>query len=326
MLISRPFSLGAIVAAAALMLTSCAGSSSQSSADGEAELTSIAVGMTPIANAAPVYLAIQEGFFEDEGLKVTPTTIQAAAAAIPSLINDELQFALVSAVPTITAASKGLPVRVVAANDHYNPDATATDAAALVASAGSGITDMADLGGATVAVVGLKSAPELATRVALEKVGVDPSTVDFVEISYPDMVPALQSDRVDAAVVVDPFLSQVKEAGLSVIGQPFLDGLAGEVGTTWIAADAFVSQNADTAAGFVRAIEKAVAYAAENPDAVREIMGTYTETDPEVLAKSLLPVFDSSISSGDLQYYADTMLDQGFIAESYDASELLWQR
>lgn len=322
---SRMFRLGALTVAAALTLTACA-SGEGDPASGDTELASVAVGMTPIANAAPVYLAIQEGFFEEEGLEVTPTTIQAAAAAIPSLINDELQFALVSAVPTITAASKGLPVRVVTANDHYNPDAAATDAAALVASAGSGITEMSDLAGATVAVVGLKSAPELATRVALEGAGVDPSSVEFVEISYPDMVPALQSDRVDAAVVVDPFLSQVKEAGLSVVGQPFLDGLAGEVGTTWIASDSFVSQNPEEAAAFVRAIGKAIKYAADNPDAVREIMGTYTETSPEVLAETLLPVFDSAIASEDLQYYADIMVAQGFIAESYDASELLWQQ
>ncbi|WP_188754238.1 ABC transporter substrate-binding protein [Microbacterium album] len=314
--------IAACVAIGAAVLTGC-GSSADASGS-PAETVAVSVGVTPIANAATVYLAEELGYFADENLDVTPTIIQAAAAAIPSLQNDELQFALVSAVPTITAASKGLPIRVVASNDRYNPDPEAVDGAALVASATSGVTSPSELAGATIAVVGLKSAPELALRLALRGAGVDPESVEVVEIPYPDMVSALTSDRVDAAIVADPFLSQAKAAGLPVVSQPFLDALHGEAGTTWVASERFLQAHPDAGQAFVRAITKAVAYAAANPDAVRDIMGSYTEISPEARAAAVLPYFDSTIDGEDLQFFADALVTEEFIDSAYDASGLLW--
>lgn len=318
--------LTAIASIAAL--SGCAGGASTgtgSEVSSVGETAQLTVGVTPIANAASLYLAIDQGFFEEESLAVSPTLIQTASAAIPSLLNNELQFALVSPVPTVTAASKGLPTRVVLANDHYGEGGDYVDAAALVASAGSGITDVAGLEGKTLAVVGLKSAPELAMRLTLEAEGVDPDSVDFVEIAYPDMVSALQSDRVDAAVVVDPFLSQAKAAGLTLLSQPFIDGLGGEIGTTWIASETYLSQNADVGERFRTAMTKAIDYAAENPDEVRRIMGTFTEMSEQALANALLPVYDSSVTPENLQHFSDAMYEQGFIESKFDAVNVLWQ-
>lgn len=320
----------AVLAAAsvsALVLAGCASGAAPAASDeaAEVEVASITVGVTPIANAATVYLASDQGFFEEESLEVTPSIIQAAAAAIPSLLNDELQFALISAVPTITAASKGLPLEIALANDRYGEGDDYVDGAALVASAGGGVTDLSDLEGKTVAVVGLKSAPELATRLALEDNGVDADAVDFVEIAYPDMVSALQSNRVAAAVVVDPFLGQAKAAGLTVLSQPFVDGLGGEVGTTWVTSTKFVTEQGDVAERFQRAMTKAIEYAAANPDEVRRIMGTYTELSEQALANAVLPVYDATITDEDLQFFADVMYEEGFIGAAFDTNGLLWQ-
>lgn len=320
----RRVALLAALAASALAFAGCSADAPPAPGDDSAP-AELALGVTPIANAATVYLGIEQGFFEDENLEITPTIIQAASAAIPSLLNDELQFALVSPVPTVTAASKGLPVQIVLANDKYGEGEDYVDGAALVASAGSGLNDISELAGKTVAVVGLKSAPELATRKALEGAGVDADAVDFVEIAYPDMVAALESDRVDAAVVVTPFLSQAKAAGLAVLAQPFVDGLGGEVGTTWITSSQFAGANADVVERFKRAMTTAVDYAAANPDEVRRIMATYTEMSEEALANALLPVYSSDITDENVQFFSDAMLEAGFIDESFDTTGVLWR-
>jgi NitT/TauT family transport system substrate-binding protein len=323
----RRLTLLAAATASALVLAGCAAEAAPAASGdaAEVEVASITVGVTPIANAATVYLASDQGFFEEESLEVTPSIIQAAAAAIPSLLNDELQFALISAVPTITAASKGLPVEIALANDRYGEGDDYVDGAALVASAGGGVTDVSDLAGKTVAVVGLKSAPELATRLALEEIGVDADSIDFVEIAYPDMVSALQADRVAAAVVVDPFLSQAKASGLAILSQPFIDGLGGEVGTTWVTSTEFATAQADVAGRFQRAMTKAIEYAAANPDEVRRIMGTYTEMSEQALANAVLPVYDASITDENVQFVADVMYGEGFIDTAFDTEGLLWR-
>ena len=92
--------------------------------------------------------------------------------------------------------------------------AATTDKAwdALLAPKG-GVTDAKQLEGKTVSVNTLKNLPEVAVRNALEQAGVDPSTVKFVEIPFPDVPAALESKRVDAAFAVEPFVGASAGAG-----------------------------------------------------------------------------------------------------------------
>jgi len=310
---------------AVLVLAGCSGGNGAGgSAYGGGEVTDLSVGITPIANAANLYIAIQQGYFAEEGLNVTPEVIQTASTAIPSLLNDELQLALMTSVPVVTAASKGLPIRVVSGNDRYPVDG-ATDTTALVVTPGSNTKSVADLAGKTIAVVGLKSAPELALRVVLETADVDPSTVKIVEISYPDMVSALQSNRVDGAFVVDPFLSQARAAGLEVISQPFTDGLGGMNALLWVANNAFLQSNPTTAGKFATAIEKAEEYANQNPEAVRAVLPQFTSLSAETIANSVIPQYDASIDTEDIQAYVDLMTREQFIeGNDYDPATLIW--
>lgn len=313
----------AAMAVAALALAGCASGGSPEEA--EESVHQLDVGVTPIANAASVYIALEQGFFTDEGLEVTPSIIQTPTTAIPSLLNDELQVALMTSVPIVTAASKGLPIRVVSGSDRYPTDGEG-DTTALVAAPGSGVSTVADLEGKTVALVGLKSAPELALRVVLKDAGIDPADVEVVEIAYPDMVAALESDRVDAAFIVDPFRSAAEAAGMTVVSQPFTDGLGGMSALQWVMSDAFVQANPDTAARFASAIERAGEYANANPDAVRAVLPEFTSLSPEAIAASVLPAFDATSSGDDLAAYVDLMTSEGFIEGDYDASALHWTR
>jgi NitT/TauT family transport system substrate-binding protein len=321
----RLTTLVGLATAAVLALSGCSSDPNSGEGAKPAGPVKVTVGVTPIPNAAPLYLADKLGYFADENLDVTPQIVTSAGAAVPLLQSGDLQFAEVSSTPTITAASKGLPLRVIAGDDRYNPDSSAVDGAALVASKNSGLKDMSDLSGKTIAVVGLKSGPELVLRVAIDKAGGDSSKVNYVEIAYPDMVAALKSDRVDAALVTDPFLSQAKADGLAVLGQPYIDAMAGRAGILWIGSGTWIQQNPEAGAAFQRAISKAVDYAAENPDAVRDIMSTYTKSSAEAIKATVLPVFDSSITADDMKYWADTMLEYGFIGKAYDPSGLIWK-
>lgn len=317
----------AAIAAGGLVLSACSGGSSAETAKPAAnEATKLTVGITPIANAASLYVALDQGYFKDEGLEVTPNIIQTAATAIPSLLNNELQFALMTAVPTVTAASKGLPIKVVAGSDRYPVDGE-HDTTALVVSPESGAQSVADLAGKTVALVGLKSAPELALRVVLEDAGVKPDSVKLVEIAYPDMVSALKANRVDAAFIVDPFLSAAKAAGLKAISQPFTDGLGDMSALLWVTSDAFVKANPTTALKFAKAMHKAGVYANEHPDAIREVLPKFTKLSPEAIAKSILPEYDEKgVTAKDIKAYVDLMTREGFIDKGFDSNGLLWSK
>jgi NitT/TauT family transport system substrate-binding protein len=282
------------------------------------------VGVTPILNAAPLYLGIEQGFFADEGLDVTPQVIQAAATAIPSMLNGELQFALISAVPVITARGQGLPVAAVTGNDVYAATAE-EDGAALVVAADSPVQDTGDLAGTTLAVVGLRSAPELATRLALQEAGVDPGSVEFVEVPYPEMASAVAEGRVDGALTVDPFLQQGLAQGLRVAGHPFSEALPDVTGLAWVGVLPYLQDNPDAAEAFARAMARSVEYAAEHPDEVRTSGAEFTQLPPQALAAVTLPAFDADLDADELDQIAGYMVDQGFVEEAPDLSDLVWQ-
>lgn len=316
----------AVVGTLALASCGAGGGATSDTPLAKEQVTELAVGITPIANAASLYIALEQGFFEDEGLQVTPSIIQTAATAIPSLLNDELQVALMTSVPVVTAASKNLPITVVAGSDRYPQDGS-QDTTALVAASNSGVAALGDLEGKTIALVGLKSAPDLALRVVLAEAGVDPADVEIVEIAYPDMVPSLGSNRVDAAFIVDPFLSQAKAAGLPVISQPFTDGLGGMSALQWVVSDAFVAANPDTAARFAAAMERAGEYANENPEALRDVLPSFTSLPPQVIENSVLPsTYDAELTTDDIQAYVELMTREGFIDRGFDPEGLLWSQ
>ncbi len=282
----------------------------------------IVVGATPIINAVPLYLGIEKGFFDEAGLDVEASLIQAAATAIPQLLNGELQYALVSTVPTITARSQGLGVQIALANDEY-PRTAEEDITGIVVAPDSGIADLADLDGKTMAIAALKSIVELAPRMLLAQAGLDPDSVRFVELPYPDMIAAVNAGTVDAALLGEPFLSSAVEEGLSVIAWPFSAVLAGISGLTWIASEEYLTGNADAAQRFKEAMTRAIEYAAGHPDEVRAVAKTFMTTPPAAIDKLKLPNFSADITEQDIETVATAMLEHGFVEAEPDTSSLV---
>ncbi len=71
------------------------------------------VAVVPVADVAPIYLGVEQGFFEEEGLDVTLQNAQGAAAAVPLLLNGEIQFAYGAMIPMIPIVASGVPAQFV---------------------------------------------------------------------------------------------------------------------------------------------------------------------------------------------------------------------
>ena len=314
--------------AAVLVASGCGGDSETTkgsqATNGSTKTSSetIVVGATPIINAVPLYIGIEKGFFEEAGLDVQASLIQAAATAIPQLLNGELRYASVSTVPTITARSQGLGVQIALANDEY-PSTAEEDITGIVVARDSGIDDLAGLEGKTIAIAALKSIVELVPRMLLAQAGLDPDSVRFVELPYPDMIAAVNAGTVDAALLGEPFLSAAVEQGMPVIAHPFSAVVGGVSGLTWIASEEYLNGNADAAQRFEEAMTRAIEYAAGHPDEVRAIAKTFMTTPPEAIDKLKLPNFSADITEQDIKTVATAMLEHGFVEEEPDTSSLV---
>jgi NitT/TauT family transport system substrate-binding protein len=301
--------VAALTAALAVVVAGCGGDDSDGGSSGPVTVT---VGTLPIANAAPMYLGMQKGFFKDEGITIKTQVGEGGAALIPALLSGHSQFAFVGVIPAITAVSKNLPIEIVTSSD----DAAAVeekDWQTLVVPRGSPIKDVSDLPGNTIAVNALRGLAEVVISRSLEKQGIDYKKVKLLEVPFPDMPAALDQHRVDAALLTEPFLSAVLAQGGTQIDAPSVETLPSFPNGVYVAASEYIAKNGAVVDRFARAMNKSLDYAQSHPDEVRKIIPTFTKTPAEAAEKLRLPAFDSKLDRKGIELEAQLTAKYGII-------------
>lgn len=313
--------VGAALAAAtlAISLAACGGGTGASQGDGP-ETTELTIGFIPVADQAGLIQAINQGYFEAEGLKVTPQTAQGGAAALPAMVAGDLQ-GVFGTYPSFLLAQQNIAdMKIVALGVQGSEDF-----AGVFVNPAANINTPADLVGKKLAVNTLNNTGDLSIKSVLKEQGVDPAQVEFIEMPFPDMTAALQRGAIDAAWAVEPFQTQMTEAGMTKLfsnfsGRTATAPLAG-VGMT----AKFVEENPNTVAGFARAMEKANADLARDPEVVRQMVPTYSQTSPEVAAKMHLPVWEPGFPTAEkIQIWNDIMVDLGSLQEPVNLEEMIF--
>lgn len=281
----------------------------------ELEQSEITVGVLPVVDYAAVYLAEDMGLFEAEGLDVTIEPVAGGAAAIPTLVAGETDVAIVNWVSFMYAVQEGLPITAVAEAVRATPGFTG-----IYVMPDSPIQGPEDLAGATVTTNQLDNIISLTTSVVADSLGVDSSSIDYLEMPLPNFVSAMADGTVDAAWLVEPLATvgkQTQDARLVMdVYQGPTEGLP--VGGYAVTTE-FAQQNPNTVAAFTRAIQ--AASEAADDEAVREILPSYTELTPELVDQVTLPQYMSEIDASALQRVADLMNDNGYLEQEIAASE-----
>jgi NitT/TauT family transport system substrate-binding protein len=197
---------------------------------------------------------------------------------------------------------------------------TSKDMGAVITKSDSGISSPADLAGKTVSSNSVGNINDTAVRSVVDEAGADSSTIDFVEVPFPDAIAAVENDQVDAAFVVEPFVTAALDAGLEVVTYAYADF---DPNLDIAAYFALNSVDADLLAKFQSAMQKSLEYADANPDAVRDIIATYTQTDPEVLAEITLPKYPTEFDRASSEKLAAAAVEYGVLKAEPDFDALL---
>ena len=187
-----------------------------------ADLEKIRVSIIPINDVAPLFIAIQNGYFRDLGLEVDTTPSAGGAAGIPGLIGGSFDIVYGNVVSVLLAAQQGLDVKVIAAGTKVaGPE---TDTTPIIVRSDSGIKNGKDLEGKSIAVNTRNNVIWLYARAWIKATGGDPDKVAFKEIPFPQIEDALRQQRVDAAFLVAPFsIVSRQKGGLTAIANPYSD-------------------------------------------------------------------------------------------------------
>ncbi|MFT4190714.1 MAG: taurine ABC transporter substrate-binding protein [Comamonas sp.] len=222
------------------------------------------------------------------GYKVTYRKLGSGAEVVRALASGAIQIGEAGSSPFAAALSQGVPIQVFWILDNIN------DAEALVARKGSGVNTLADLKGKKIGLP-FVSTTHFHALVALKDAGVDPKSVQILNLRPPEILAAWQRGDIDATFVWDPALAEVKKSGKVIVtsgqiaaktGKATFDGLA----VTQAFArdnDAFLTQFVQVLADADRAyVQNKAAWTAASPQvqAVAKWSGAQAESVPASLA------------------------------------------
>jgi NitT/TauT family transport system substrate-binding protein len=314
--------LAAALASALGLVAACGGGGGQASAD-DGPVT-LKVGVIPIADVAPLYLGMEQGFFEQENLTIEPQQFAGGAEILPAVQSGDLQIGFSNTTSLLIAASKGLPVQIIAQGVQEG----ATEPASwthLYVRADSDIRSPKDLEGRTIAINTLQNINDVLTKAALEEQGVDVSTLQFTEVPFPEMNQALEGGDVDAIVVVEPFRTIAEQNGDRDIMPTIYNVDPSLTVATYFAMQPYIEQNQDVVERFVRAMNQSLTYAADHPDDVRATLGSYTKIPEELIGQVRLPQWGTDLNQPSIELMGRLSKQYGLIEEEPNVTELIWQ-
>lgn len=314
---------GVVVAAGVLALAACASTPADQASEGSGELTTLKVATIGLVSDGALILGQQQGFFEEEGLAIETSVVANPPAGLAAAQSGQVDVAYAPSIPLLNALASGVPLKVVAPADGYvdgaadAEDPAEVDDTGLYASAASGITEIADLEGATIAVPARKAQLEVVISDALDREGIDPASVDWVVLDFTSAVAALQSGTVDAAGLVSPFTGEAAAAGATFVAAPsvgfFEEGAVG----LWTTGESTLSAKADAIAAFQRAVAKSNAYANEHPeDAIQA--GIDATGSTLAVADVKVPFWPAEVAPIDLDRVNEKLVKLGFLPSPVD--------
>lgn len=227
----------------------------------------VTVTVVPAPGAAGLYIAA-DGLFTAAGLHVTITNTVSATGTIPALAAGKTDVVLGQWTTAIAAEAKGTRLAAISEGNAGGPGLEQ-----LVTSPGSPIGRLPQLAGKTIAVNALHGLPQLLTARLLQDNGVPLTGVRFVPVPFPAMGAALARHQVDAAFMVEPYLSRaVQKYGDAELADFDEGSTAGIPVTGYYTTRAWEQAHPAAAAAFTAALRQGQQVAATSRAAVEQAL------------------------------------------------------
>ena len=226
-----------------------------------ATLTPVRFSVIPLLTATPVYVALKEGYFREEGIDLRLTKIEGGAPIAQAIMAGSLDAGAVGSVPMMIDVARrelGECLHV-----HEEDCRRGTVSHGIIVLKDSGINSLADLKGKTIAVHTFGSLEDIRIRAqVLPSLKLTPADVRLVEVPFSVMEGALKIKRVDAVFPFQPFTAALMNNPdfklLSDLGDLLPPN--GYPVDTYIFATSFYEKNPQVVSGFDRAIRKAIKF------------------------------------------------------------------
>lgn len=326
-----------VALAAVLLLAGCGGGGDESSSGAAVETTSQPKPKGPLQEVTVtldgysgpenvgILMASWEDYFREAGLDVTTYSPSLPARPVLYTADGTVDVGVSREPELVRAQSRGVPVVAIGS-------LVSEPTASMIWLAKSGIKDVADLKGRTIATAGLPIQKEMLKSV-LADAGLSLADVKLEKSDY-DLVPDLAKGRVDAIFGASWNLEgiQLEEMGLDPVVTKVQDlGVPGYDEYVVIVRRDRLEKEPQLFRDFMAAVSRGAATAIEDPDLAFEAVNEDVEADFRVSPKvrkaqveATLPLLSESgeMDSAQATALVDWMQQEGMIQKKIPVSEL----
>jgi NitT/TauT family transport system substrate-binding protein len=288
----------------------------------------VKIGYLALVPSLPTYVAVEKGFFAEEGLDVELVPFQSGTDIVDALIAGRIDADCMSAITGLWFAAQNAPDRFKIFLV-YAADSNVDNTMVVVVKKDSPLKDLKDLKGKKVGT--FPGATSVSLARAIIGTQIDPKEVIFTEIPPTNLIGALAAGQIDAYFSPEPFgmIAVSQGVGRYLIKSPCtLLGLKrGIAGGAFAFSTKFVQERPETAEKVKAAIEKGADFIKTNEQEARGFLVKYCHLPQPVAAQ--IP-FEKWIKIKDLdkkgpQAYFDILYKDGAYQKKVDTTKLYYE-
>ncbi|HEY2592967.1 MAG TPA: ABC transporter substrate-binding protein [Chloroflexota bacterium] len=248
----------------------------------------IHVGLIPATASSPIIVPTQEGQFAAKGLNVSLEPVTDTAQAMVSVTQNQYQIGNVTmGSAALNAFNRGTDLKIIAAGG-ADPAGHGANLPLIVRSQlidSGAVMTVADLKGRKVAINGKGVVIEYALMKALKTGGLTANDVDVQILPFPDMVVAMSTGAIDAALLLQPTGAQAVFKGL---GKILLDDYNQNAQNAFLVVNSrFLDQHRDAITSFLEVYMQSIRRLSDgrlrSDDAARADLQQVTNSPPDVI-------------------------------------------
>ncbi len=293
----------------------------------------VTLGMLRLTSSAPLFIAMDRGYFAEENLDVVPQWFDAAQPIAVACASSKIDVGATGITAGLyNMAAKGQKLYLVADKGREQKDYPSSALMAGRAAYNAGLVSIETLKGHRIGVTQRGSTYEYMIGRLLESVGLSIKDVTLVPLGKMSAVmAALESGQIDACVLNEPNVTKTQNAGYGVLLAQVGDIIPYQTSAIFYSPE--FAQKSDAAARFLRAYKKALAdyHAAviEKSDetklaAIVSVIAKYTNT-PEEDIRAALPYIDKegALDAADIDTQITWYRKEGLLEGNLCAADMI---
>lgn len=299
------------------------------------ELEKVTIGSSPVLSSSGIFIAIERGYFAEEGIDADATTFAASGAQmLPLLIRGDLMVGGGNINSGLyNAFNDGHGIRIVADKGTVSKGCGYLALVAAKKNVPDGdIAKFKIQKGYTMALTAMGVSQEIVTERWVKHYGLELSDVRLVTMPYGAFVPALANGSIDATVEIEPHVALAVKNGaaLRIAGDD--EVYPEQQSAVIIFSEDFVKNHGDLPQRWMNAYVRGLRdyndafFHKKDFDEIVKILGKWTKVTDADLYNRMTPVGlspDGAMNIESLKSDEKWLLEKGYIKKAVNMDEMI---